>query len=723
MITVSYTSTVARCGAPRSSATPERGRKASSRRRGEARAVPVAGQRPSPAGGGAGSSGVSQSKETGSGQEAAELEAGGIPALAEYEGLRPPRLGGDALEPLRPTDAVTRQPIDRLRHVALDLRRCRDERVVVVRVRARRTRERSASHGTRRGRTVPSVIGTSPKQSPGPPLPDDPLDAVVALRTASISPSSTANSARSSTLVRPRTPPGARLTSAAAFARRSWCSGSSAAKAVTVRTSSAVITRQRSPGRPDREQSVETVSRAAAAIPSTIGASSSSVTTSGGEIWSATPRRTREITPWRRAATTAAMPAVGFAASRSASSSIAPASPALRTSATPGRSRQRREQVAEHGLELRRALDEALALDDVDVRRAPRRTRRGAPRTCRRGGTAPRPRPRTAPAHARGDDRAERHVAGADALRAGHQVGREPVALAAEPATEASEAGDHLVGDEQDVALAADRLDRRPVAVGWRDPPPAPIIGSPMNAAARSPSSSSARARSQGRRVRPRPRRRRASRSRRGPRGSPTATCRTRWCRGTRSGARRRPCAPAARQLPVAADDLRGRVDRLAATAAEEDRRVVDRREVREPRGELQRRRGSRGRRRRGARERAQLRGDGVRDLGAAVADVREPEPGGGVEVLVAVLVPDAAALTASEHELVPVDLAHRGERVPETGRRSRGSRHAPRLFMARPWRRARVASGECALEVGLAEWPTVRREHVLHRKVEQRPQ
>ena len=46
-------------------------------------------------------------------------------------------------------------------------------------------------------------------------------------------------------------------------------------------------------------------------MPATIAPSSSSVTTNGGEICSATPRSARVITPWRRAAATAAGPAVG----------------------------------------------------------------------------------------------------------------------------------------------------------------------------------------------------------------------------------------------------------------------------------------------------------------------------------------------------------------------------------------------------------------------------
>ena len=64
--------------------------------------------------------------------------------------------------------------------------------------------------------------------------------------------------------------------------------------------------------------------------------------------------------------------------------------------------------------------------------------------------------------------------------------------------------------------------------------------------------------------------------------------------------------------------------------------------------------------------ERAQLRADRVRDLRAPVTDVREPEAGGGVEVLAAVGVPDPAALAADEDELVPVDLPTPADGVVE---------------------------------------------------------
>ena len=71
-------------------------------------------------------------------------------------------------------------------------------------------------------------------------------------------------------------------------------------------------------------------------------------------------------------------------------------------------------------------------------------------------------------AHSGGDDDGtERNVARADSLRTRDQVGREAVALAAEPAAETPESRDHLVRDQEDAALAADRLDRGPVPV-WR---------------------------------------------------------------------------------------------------------------------------------------------------------------------------------------------------------------------------------------------------------------
>ena len=120
----------------------------------------------------------------------------------------------------------------------------------------------------------------------------------------------------------------------------------------------------------------------------------------------------------------------------------------------------------------------------------------------------------------------------------------------------------------------------------------------------------------------------------------------------------------------MAPDDLGRRVDRLAATRAEEDRGVGDRRQLGHALGEAD------GRLVRVVaedvvrRERPELIADGVGDLRAPVADVREPQAGGRVELLAPVGVPDAAPFAADEHELVPVDLSHRGEGVPEPRRR-----------------------------------------------------
>ena len=64
------------------------------------------------------------------------------------------------------------------------------------------------------------------------------------------------------------------------------------------------------------------------------------------------------------------------------------------------------------------------------------------------------------------------------------EVGAIVERLGAEPFAGAPEAADHLVGDHQDVVLAADRADRLEVALrAARSTPPAPITGSAMKAA------------------------------------------------------------------------------------------------------------------------------------------------------------------------------------------------------------------------------------------------
>ena len=60
-------------------------------------------------------------------------------------------------------------------------------------------------------------------------------------------------------------------------------------------------------------------------------------------------------------------------------------------------------------------------------------------------------------------------VGGREALRARDQVGPDVVALGGEPRADAAEAGDHLVGDEQDAVAVADRADALEVARGRRE--------------------------------------------------------------------------------------------------------------------------------------------------------------------------------------------------------------------------------------------------------------
>ena len=63
-----------------------------------------------------------------------------------------------------------------------------------------------------------------------------------------------------------------------------------------------------------------------------------------------------------------------------------------------------------------------------------------------------------------GDDCADRGIRRREPLRAGDHVGLDVVVLGAEPGAEAAEAGDHLVGAEQDSVLVADLAHALPVA-------------------------------------------------------------------------------------------------------------------------------------------------------------------------------------------------------------------------------------------------------------------
>ena len=102
------------------------------------------------------------------------------------------------------------------------------------------TRDFSAARNPT-GNTVPSVIGTSPKMSPGRRSPTTRSIPSTSL-TASMRPSSTAKRARSPASWAAYSP-GTRLISAAARESRSRSAASSAAKAVIPRISSGVTTR------------------------------------------------------------------------------------------------------------------------------------------------------------------------------------------------------------------------------------------------------------------------------------------------------------------------------------------------------------------------------------------------------------------------------------------------------------------------------------------------
>ena len=138
--------------------------------------------------------------------------------------------------------------------------------------------------------------------------------------------------------------------------------------------------------------------------------------------------------------------------------------------------------------QLERPRGEPLALHDVEVR-----VRSGRCRcmTRIRVAVAPDAGPAVLPERLTDrradDDAAQRHVPGRDALGEGDDVRLEAEAAAREPVSDAAEAADHLVRDEEDAALTADRAEPppgSPAAAAGR--PPAPMIGSQKNAATRS---------------------------------------------------------------------------------------------------------------------------------------------------------------------------------------------------------------------------------------------
>src|SRR5262249_53046872 len=116
---------------------------------------------------------------------------------------------------------------------------------------------------------------------------------------------------------------------------------------------------------------------------------------------------------------------------------------------------------------------------------------------------------------------------------------------------------------------------------------------------------------------------------------------------------------------PVPADELGRGIDRTRAAAREEDDAVLDRCERGHALGEREGGPVREVAEAAAGRELPDLRGRGLGQLGAAVADVAVPERARRVEVALVRGVEEPGALAALEHDLVPRDLAHVGERVP----------------------------------------------------------
>ena len=131
--------------------------------------------------------------------------------------------------------------------------------------------------------------------------------------------------------------------------------------------------------------------------------------------------------------------------------------------------RQRREPVAEPGAHPLRLVDQSLALDDVEVddaggarRRVPG-VRVAVTEEERRIGLE-------RLAHGGADEHAaEWLVARRHGLGERRQVGRDAVAVGGEPRAEPSEAGDHLVEDQQRAVLVAQPADVGEVSLRRRE--------------------------------------------------------------------------------------------------------------------------------------------------------------------------------------------------------------------------------------------------------------
>ena len=126
------------------------------------------------------------------------------------------------------------------------------------------------------------------------------------------------------------------------------------------------------------------------------------------------------------------------------------------------------------------------------------------------------------------------------------------------------------------------------------------------------------------------------------------------------------PLLGSADDVPVAADELGGSVDRIRSARTQEDDRVRDRRQIGEALCEGDRRLRRVRPERRVRRQPDQLGGNRVGDLLPPIANVAVPQRGGRVEVSPAVHILEPNALGRANHDLVGRDRVHVGKAVPE---------------------------------------------------------
>ena len=122
-------------------------------------------------------------------------------------------------------------------------------------------------------------------------------------------------------------------------------------------------------------------------------------------------------------------------------------------------------------------------------------------------------------------------------------------------------------------------------------------------------------------------------------------------------------------EVPIVTGDLERGLVRLGAAGGVVDVVQVAGEELSQFGGQLDRRRGGEAEEGRHEGDFVDLIGRGHRQLMPAVADVDIPEPGEGVDVLLAVGVPEVDALAAGEHERATLaDLLEVGDRVEKVG-------------------------------------------------------